>query len=199
MALVPGTHLGPYEIHSALGAGGMGEVYRARDTKLGRDVALKVVAENFARDPERSARFHREAQLLAALNHPHIATIHGLEEAGGTRFFVMELVDGETLADRLSQERAGLPLHEALRIARQVADALQAAHDRGIVHRDLKPANIALTADGQVKVLRVPGGRLRFLRPAVARHAGRRTGRSCSTAIAGRCYRLRSSQGRVSA
>jgi len=153
MALVPGTRLGPYEIHSPLGAGGMGEVYRAHDTKLGRDVALKVVAESFARDPERSARFHREAQLLAALNHPHIATIHGLEEAGGTRFFVMELVEGETLADRLSQERGGLPLDEALRIARQVADALQAAHDRGIIHRDLKPANIALTADGQVKVL----------------------------------------------
>ena len=151
MALAVGTHLGSYEVLSALGAGGMGEVYRARDTKLGREVALKVVSESFAHDPDRIARFHREAQLLATLNHPHIATIHGLEEAGGSQFLVMELVDGETLADRLKS--GPLPVAEALAIARQVADALQAAHEKGIIHRDLKPANIALTADGQVKVL----------------------------------------------
>ena len=160
MPLIVGTRLGPYEIQSALGAGGMGEVYRARDTKLGREVALKVVSESFAHDPDRVARFHREAQLLATLNHPHIATIHGLEESGGSQFLVMELVDGETLADRLAHVGrvpqsgpAGLPIDEALAVARQVADALQAAHEKGIIHRDLKPANIALTADGQVKVL----------------------------------------------
>ena len=162
MALAVGTRLGPYEIQSALGAGGMGEVYRARDTKLGRDVALKVVAESFTHDPERVARFQREAQLLASLNHPHIATIYGLEEAHpSTRsagsgqealhFLAMELVEGATLAERL---KAGpIPVAEALAMARQVADALQAAHEKGIIHRDLKPANIALTAEGQVKVL----------------------------------------------
>ena len=151
MSLSPGTRLGPYEIQSALGAGGMGEVYRARDTKLGRDVALKVVAESFAHDPERVARFQREAQLLASLNHPHIATIYGLEEARGSHFLAMELVEGATLAERL---KAGpIPVGEALGIARQVADALQAAHEKGIIHRDLKPANIALTVEGQVKVL----------------------------------------------
>jgi hypothetical protein len=129
----------------------MGEVYRARDRKLGREVAIKVVGESFTHDPDRIARFRGEAQLLAALNHPHIATIHGLEETAGRQFLVMELVEGETLAERL---RAGpLPVAEALRIARQVADALQAAHEKGIIHRDLKPANIALTAEGQVKVL----------------------------------------------
>ena len=155
--LAAGTRLGPYEVISPLGAGGMGEVYRARDTKLGRDVAIKVVSDSFTHDPERVARFHSEAQLLAALNHPHIATIHGLEETATSsgqaalQFLVMELVEGDTLAERL---RSGpIPVAEALRIARQVADALQAAHEKGIIHRDLKPANIALTAEGQVKVL----------------------------------------------
>jgi serine/threonine protein kinase len=137
----------------------MGEVYRARDTKLGREVALKVVLDSFTHDPERQARFQREAQLLASLNHPHIATIHGLEQSGSTQFLVMELVDGATLAERLRRPEglpvgpSGLPIDEALRIARQVAEALQAAHEKGIIHRDLKPANIALTTDGQVKVL----------------------------------------------
>jgi serine/threonine protein kinase len=151
MSLAPGARLGPYEIVSALGAGGMGEVYRARDTKLGREVAIKVVGESFTHDPERVARFQGEAQLLAALNHPHIATIHGLEETAGRQFLVMELVEGDTLAERL--KTGPIPVAEALRIARQVADALQAAHEKGIIHRDLKPANIALTAEGQVKVL----------------------------------------------
>ena len=151
MALTPGTRIGVYDITAPIGVGGMGEVYRARDTKLGRDVALKVVSETFTHDPERVARFQREARLLAALNHPHIATIHGLEESAGGQLLVMELVEGGTLAERL---KAGpLPVDEALSIARQVADALQAAHEKGIIHRDLKPANIAFTADGQVKVL----------------------------------------------
>jgi serine/threonine-protein kinase len=129
----------------------MGEVYRARDTRLGRDVAIKAVADSFIADPERIARFHREAQLLASLKHPHIATVYGLEESGGSQFLVMELVNGETLAERL--ERGPLAIDEALAIARQVAEALQAAHEKGIIHRDLKPANIALDENGQVKVL----------------------------------------------
>ena len=149
MLLSAGSRLGSYEVLSALGAGGMGEVYRARDTKLGRDVAIKVLPSSFAADPERVARFQREAHLLAALNHPHIAAIYGLEEHAGSQVLVLELVDGDTLAHRMG----GLSLRDSLAIARQVADALQAAHDRGIVHRDLKPANIAMTADGQVKVL----------------------------------------------
>ena len=129
----------------------MGEVYRARDTKLGRDVALKTLPATFLYDADRLARFRREAQVLASLNHPHIAIIHGFEEAESTPFLVMELVEGETLAERL---KAGpLPLAEAVGVARQVADALQAAHEKGIIHRDLKPANIAFTANGVVKVL----------------------------------------------
>ncbi len=152
MALQTGTRLGPYEIQSPLGAGGMGEVYRARDMKLGRDIAIKILPSTFTHDPERVARFEREAQLLAALNHPHIAAIYGLEEANGAQFLVLELVEGETLADRLATGGA-LEVNEALAIATQLADALEAAHEKGIIHRDLKPANIALTADGQVKVL----------------------------------------------
>ena len=151
MAYTPGTRLGVYEVTAPIGAGGMGEVYRARDTKLGRDVALKILPADFASDPERAARFTREAQVLAALNHPGIAAIHGLEASGPTQFLVLELVDGGTLADRLT--RGALPIDEALQIARQVADALEAAHSKGIIHRDLKPANIALTAHDQVKVL----------------------------------------------
>ena len=151
MALSPGTRLGPYEILSALGAGGMGEVYRATDTTLGRDVAIKTLPDEFARDPERVARFKREAQVLAALNHPHIAAIYGLEEVNGGQFLVLELVEGDTLAQRIA--KGPVPVSEALRLARQVADALQAAHEKGIIHRDLKPANIALTHEGQVKVL----------------------------------------------
>src|SRR5262245_11286119 len=129
----------------------MGEVYRAIDTKLNRDVALKVLPDMFASDKERMARFHREAQVLASLNHPNIAAIYGLEEAGAMRALVMELVEGPTLADRIMQ--GPLPLEEALPLARQIAEALEYAHERGIVHRDLKPANIKLTREGSVKVL----------------------------------------------
>src|SRR5499426_2790767 len=151
MSLTPGTRLGPYEITATLGAGGMGEVYRARDTRLKRDVALKILPESFATDPERLARFQREAEVLASLNHPNIAAIHGLEEADGTRALVMELVEGETLADRIT--RGPLPIDEALPIATQIAEALEAAHEQGIIHRDLKPANIKRRPDGTVKVL----------------------------------------------
>src|SRR4029077_7684522 len=151
MPLSVGTRLGPYEILSALGAGGMGEVYRARDTKLSRDVALKILPDAFASDPDRLVRFTREAQVLAALNHPHIAAIYGFEKAAETRFLVLELVNGDTLADRLTS--GPLPLGDAIDIARQIADALGEAHEKGIVHRDLKPANIALGVHDQVKLL----------------------------------------------
>ena len=146
-----GTRIGHYEIHTALGAGGMGEVYRARDMRLGRDVALKVLPDSVAADPDRIARFEREAQILAALSHANIAAIHGLEISGPTRVLVMELVSGESLETRL--RRGALPLDDALAIALQVGDALSAAHERGIVHRDLKPGNVMLTGDGAVKVL----------------------------------------------
>src|SRR5687768_13133860 len=152
MTLTPGQRLGAYEVVSALGAGGMGEVYRARDTKLQRDVAIKVLPESLATDRDRLARFEREAQLLAALNHPHIAAIYGVDTVGETQFLVLELVEGDTLADRIARGGA-FSLSEALAIARQIAEALQAAHDKGIIHRDLKPANIALTSDSHVKVL----------------------------------------------
>jgi serine/threonine-protein kinase len=143
--------LAHYRVTAAIGAGGMGEVYRATDTKLGREVALKVLPAEVAQDPERLARFRREAQLLAALNHPGIAAIHGLEEAEGQIFLVLELVDGEDLAARL--KRGAIPLDEAIAVATQIAQALEAAHDKGIVHRDLKPANVKVTPDGKVKVL----------------------------------------------
>jgi eukaryotic-like serine/threonine-protein kinase len=152
MALVPGQRLGIYEVVSAIGKGGMGEVYRARDTKLQREVAIKVLPESLATDRDRLARFEREAQLLAALNHPHIAAIYGVDTVGETEFLVLELVDGDTLADRITRGGA-FALSEALAIGRQIAEALQAAHDKGIIHRDLKPANIALTSDNHVKVL----------------------------------------------
>ncbi len=129
----------------------MGEVYRARDTKLDRDVALKILPDAFARDPERLARFEREAKTLAALNHPHIAHIHGLDESDGVRALVLEFVDGVTLSDRIAQ--GPIPIPEALTIARQIAEALEAAHEQGIVHRDLKPANVKVRTDGTVKVL----------------------------------------------
>src|SRR4051812_32358471 len=151
MSLSTGTRVGPYEILSALGAGGMGEVYRARDTKLDRDVAIKVLPAQFVADPERVARFQREAKTLAALNHPHIGGIYGLEDAGGVGALVLELVEGPTLADRIVQ--GPIPLDETLPIARQIAEALEAAHEAGIIHRDLKPANIKLRPDGTVKVL----------------------------------------------
>jgi Tol biopolymer transport system component len=151
MALVSGFRLGSYEILAKLGEGGMGEVYRARDTRLKRDVALKVLPDAFARDPDRLSRFEREAELLATLNHPNIASVYGFEEAGSISGIVLELVEGPTLGDRIAQ--GAVPVDEALALARQVADALEAAHQKGIVHRDLKPANIKLTAGGQVKVL----------------------------------------------
>jgi eukaryotic-like serine/threonine-protein kinase len=151
MAIQSGTHLGHYEIVAAIGAGGMGEVYRARDSKLGRDVAIKVLPETFARDPERLGRFQREAKVLASLDHPNIASIYGIEESGGTRALVMQLVDGPTLADRIKQ--GPIPPDEALKIGRQICEALEYAHERGIVHRDLKPANIKVTNDDAVKVL----------------------------------------------
>jgi len=151
MSLNAGQRFGPYDVIALLGSGGMGEVYRAHDTNLGRDVALKVLPTAFALDPARVARFRREAQVLAALNHPHIASIYGLEETPGGLGLVLELVDGPTLADRLVH--GPLPLDEAWPIARQISEALEAAHDHGIVHRDLKPANIKVRADGTVKVL----------------------------------------------
>src|SRR6202162_1075344 len=147
MPLAAGTRFGPYEIFAPIGAGGMGEVYRARDTKLGRDVALKVLPESLAHDPERMARFEREAHVLASLNHPHIATVYGFE-AGAIG---MELVEGPTLADRIGGH--AMALDEALPIARQIAEGLEYAHEKGVVHRDLKPANIKLTREGQVNVL----------------------------------------------
>ena len=149
--LAAGLRVGPYEIVAPLGAGAMGEVYRACDTKLNRDVALKVLPELFALDPDRLARFTREAQLLATLNHPNIAAIYGLEESNGAQALVLELVDGPTLADRIAL--GPIPLEEALTIARQIAEALEAAHEKGIIHRDLKPANIKIARNGVVKVL----------------------------------------------
>jgi serine/threonine protein kinase len=174
MALSAGRRLGPYEIGSLLGVGGMGEVYRATDTTLGRQVAIKVLPEAFAHDAERLARFDREAKTLASLNHPNIAQIYGLEGPGGREgplALVMELVEGPTLADMLAADsrlqafgqarspepgarsQRALPLDEALAIARQIAEALEAAHEQGIIHRDLKPANIKVREDGAVKVL----------------------------------------------
>jgi Tol biopolymer transport system component len=147
----PGSRVGPYQIVTPIGAGGMGQVYLARDPRLGRDVAIKSLPDLSRADPDRIARFEREARILASLNHPHIAAIYGLEDVGATRYLILELVEGGTLMERLA--RGPLSAPEALSIACQVADALQAAHEKGIIHRDLKPGNIALTADGQVKVL----------------------------------------------
>src|SRR5437016_13946082 len=151
MSLGSGARLGPYEILSAIGAGGMGELYRATDTTLGRQVAIKVLPDAFAHDSERLARFEREAKTLASLNHPHIAQIYGLERSSGVQALVMELVEGEDLSQRIA--RGAIPLDEALPIAKQIAEALEAAHEQGIIHRDLKPANIKLRPDRMVKVL----------------------------------------------
>ena len=151
MGLSVGTKFGAYEVLEPIGKGGMGEVFRARDTKLNRDVALKVLPDLFADDPERLARFQREAEALASLNHPNIAQIYGLEESGGVRALVLELVEGPTLAERIAQ--GAIPLDEAITIARQIIDALEAAHEAGIIHRDLKPANVKVREDGTVKVL----------------------------------------------
>ena len=151
MSLEPGTTLGPYVIEAPIGAGGMGEVYKARDTKLDRDVAIKVLPAEFAAHEERVARFEREAKLLASLNHPNIASIHGFEDEGGVKALVLELVEGPTLAERI--EQGPIPVEEVVRIAGQIAEALAAGHEAGVIHRDLKPANIKLKDDGTVKVL----------------------------------------------
>jgi len=151
LPILPGRRLGPYEILAPIGAGGMGEVYQARDTKLGRDVAIKVLAANFVNDPQRLVRFQREARLLAALNHPNIATIYGLEQSDGVTCLVMELVPGQTLANRVKS--GAVPVEEALQIAVQIAEALEAAHEKSIIHRDLKPTNVKVTPEGKVKVL----------------------------------------------
>ena len=146
-----GQNILHYSIVEKIGKGGMGEVFRAKDQKLQRDVAIKVLPEEFARDTDRVARFQREAKVLASLNHPNIAAIHGLEESGGTNFLVLELVEGDTLADRI---KAGpIPVEESLKLALQIAEALEAAHEKGVIHRDLKPANIKVTPEGKVKVL----------------------------------------------
>ena len=151
MPLSPGTTIGHYDVTALLGEGGMGQVWQATDTQLGREVALKILPDAFAADPDRLARFKREAQILASLNHPNIATIYGIEEAEGRRALVLELVEGPTLADRIKQ--GPIPLDEALPIAKQIAEALEAAHEQGVIHRDLKPANIKVKDDGTVKVL----------------------------------------------
>jgi serine/threonine protein kinase len=146
-----GKTLGTFECTALLGKGGMGEVYQAKDLKLGRDVAIKVLPEEFASDADRVARFQREAKLLASLNHTNIAAIHGLEESNGIHFLVLELIEGDTLADRIKS--GAIPVEEALKLALQIAEALEAAHEKGVIHRDLKPANIKVTPDGKVKVL----------------------------------------------
>jgi serine/threonine protein kinase len=146
-----GTSLSHYRITEKLGAGGMGEVYRAEDTNPDRQVAIKVLPEIFCGDPERLARFEREAKLLASLNHPNIAAIYGLEQAEGKRFLLLELVEGETLAHRIA--KGPLPVDETLDVCRQIAEGLEAAHERGIIHRDLKPANVKVTPDGKIKIL----------------------------------------------
>jgi len=151
LALSPGTRLGVYEVTAQIGEGGMGQVYRATDRKLKRQVAIKVLPPALAADADRLARFQREAEVLASLNHPNIAAVYGLEDADGVKALVMELVEGEDLHQRIA--RGAIPLDDALPIAKQIAEALEAAHDHGIIHRDLKPANIKLRPDGAVKVL----------------------------------------------
>ncbi len=183
-----GGRLGHYQIIEQLGAGGMGQVFRAHDSRLGRDVALKMLPEEFARDADRLARFEREARLLAALSHPHIGAIYGVEDADGRPALVLELVEGKTLAEFIQESRAAqlLPVPEALAIARQIVDALEAAHEKGIVHRDLKPENVKITPEGVVKVLDfglgraspVPGGTAR--RPLRRSRTRRRYRAPCS-------------------
>jgi len=167
LTLTPGSRLGVYEVTAQIGVGGMGEVYRATDTKLKRQVATKVLPSSVAADAERLARFQREAEVLAFLNHPNIAAIYGLEDADGVKALVMELVEGPTLADRIAH--GAIPVDEALPIAKQIAEALEAAHEQGIIHRDLKPANIEVRSDGTVKVLDF--GLAKALEPASALRA----------------------------
>ena len=151
MALTIGTQLGSHQIIALLGKGGMGEVYQAKDSKLGRSVAIKLLPDAFTHDAERTERFQREARVLASLNHPNIAAIHGIEESSNRKFLVMEFVPGETLAKRI--KRGPMPIDEALTMATQLLDGLEAAHEKGVIHRDLKPANIKLTPRGQLKIL----------------------------------------------
>ena len=164
MTIAPGSRIGPYEVTAHLGEGGMGVVFRGRDSRLQRDVALKLLPEHFAHDADRLPRFEREAQVLASLNHPNIAQIYGLEQVNGSTCIVMELVEGETLEEKL--KKGPVAFDEAVGIAKQIADALAVAHERGIIHRDLKPANIKLTRDGTVKVLDF--GLAKALRPRTA-------------------------------
>src|SRR6516165_4700635 len=151
MPLTIGSQLGSHEITALLGKGGMGEVYRARDLKLKREVAIKILPDEFSRDADRVSRFQREAEVLASLNHPNIAAIYDLEEASGSRYLVLELVEGETLADRIA--RGPIPVEEALADAKKICEALETAHERGVIHRDLKPANVKINSEGKVKVL----------------------------------------------
>jgi serine/threonine protein kinase len=174
MTLAAGSRLLHYEVLGPLGAGAMGEVYRARDTKLGREVAIKVLPEHFADDEERLKRFEREAKTLASLNHPSVAQIHGVDQVGDTCFLVLELVPGESLEERL--KRGPLPLDEALDVAKQIAEGLEAAHEAGVIHRDLKPANVRVTPDGKVKVLDFG-----LAKPASESHAGSSTDSVLST------------------
>ena len=167
LALSPGTRLGVYDVTEQIGEGGMGQVYRATDTKLKRQVAIKILPPSLEADHDRLARFQREAEVLASLNHPNIAAIYGLEESSGVSALVMELVEGDDLSQRIA--RGAIPLDEALPIAKQIADALEAAHEQGIIHRDLKPANIKLRSDGTVKVLDF--GLAKALEPASAASA----------------------------
>jgi serine/threonine-protein kinase len=175
MPLEVGSRIAHYDVTALIGEGGMGQVYQATDTKLNRQVALKILPEAFATDPDRLARFQREAQVLASLNHPGIAAIYGIEESEDTRALVLELVEGPTLADRIA--KGPIPLDEALPIAKQIAEALEAAHEAGVIHRDLKPANIKVRDDGTVKVLDF--GLAKALKPDASD-----PGLSASTAIA---------------
>ena len=168
MTIAPGTRLGPYETTSPLGVGGMGEVYRARDTNLKRVTAIKVLPQSVAADPDRLARFQREAEVLAALNHPNIAAVYGLERSGASIAMAMELVEGPTLADRIMQ--GAVPVDETLAMARQITEGLEAAHEQGIIHRDLKPANIKQRPDGTVKILDF--GLAKAMEPATAVPSG---------------------------
>ena len=174
MPLSPGTRLGHYDVTALLGEGGMGQVWQATDTQLNRQVALKILPDAFATDPDRLARFTREAQILASLNHPNIAAIYGIEEAEGTRALVLELVEGPTLADRIA--KGPIPLDEALPIAKQIAEALEAAHEAGVIHRDLKPANIKVRQDGR--------GRPEFRRQAKRRSGPKAVNRQVAQAPA---------------